>query len=292
MINVFISYITHEKRYSKHTIISYNTDLNQFDTFVKHEYFLSSLIEADYNTIRAWMIRLTENKIEPKTIVRKIASVKSYYKFMVKTGRLTKNPSLGIKLPKVKKRLPQYIEESNINLLLENHPFTDSFSDSRDKLIIELLYGTGIRLAELIGIKDGDIDLGNKNIKIVGKGNKERIVPIHEKLHDTISTYNKAKQFTFDCKQTKTIVTDKGLPVYPMFIQRIVRKYLSLVSTSEKKSPHILRHSFATHLLNNGADLNAIKDLMGHSSLSATQIYTHNSIAKLKDVFKKAHPKA
>ena len=293
MVDNFLRYIEHEKRFSKHTIISYATDLSQFSIFISDKYHQQSPLEADYNMIRSWMIHLIENKIEPRSVNRKIACLKSYYKFLLRQNAIVKNPTLRIKAPKVKKRLPVFIEEMNMSSLLNDYIFTDTFSDIRDKMILELLYGTGMRLSELIGIEDSDINLYDSTMRVTGKGNKERVIPIHEKLKETIEVYNKVKDSTFlNQKDSSFILTDKGLKAYPIFIQRIVKKYLTMVSTSEKKSPHVLRHSFATHLLNKGADLNAIKDLMGHANLAATQVYTHNSMEKLKNIFKQAHPKA
>jgi integrase/recombinase XerC len=293
MVDTFLRYIEHEKRFSKHTVTSYAIDLTQFSLFIEAKFNITTPKEADYNMIRAWMISLIENAIEPRSVNRKIASLKSYYKFLLRQGAISKTPTLQIKSPKVKKRLPVFIEEANMSNLLNDLKFPETFAGMRDKMILELLYGTGMRLSELIEIKDKNLNTFDSTLKVTGKGNKERIIPIHQKLEETIKVYNKLKNDTFlSLKDEYFILTDKGTKSYPVFIQRIVKQYLTMVSTSEKKSPHVLRHTFATHLLNKGADLNAIKELMGHSSLSATQVYTHNSMEKLKNIFKQAHPKA
>jgi integrase/recombinase XerC len=293
MVESFLSFIEHEKRFSKHTVISYATDLAQFSNFLDSEYKILELSKADYNHIRAWIVQLVESNIEPRSVNRKIACLKSYYKFLIRTSHLSKNPTTNIKVLKVKKRLPAFIEEANLDTLFNDIQFPDGFIGLRDKLILELLYGTGIRLSELIGIKNNDVDFLEHTIKVIGKGNKERIIPIHKHLEETIKEYNILKLTTFiTIDNDSLIVLDTGKKSYPVFVQKKVKYYLGMVSTAEKRSPHVLRHSFATHLLNKGADLNAIKELMGHSNLSATQVYTHNSIEKLKNIFKLAHPKA
>jgi integrase/recombinase XerC len=224
---------------------------------------------------------------------RKIACLRSYYKFLLLNNCITKNPTLRIKPPKRAKRLPAFVPEGSFNTFLDSFPFEDTFEGVRDRLVLELLYGTGIRLAELIGVAEEDINMFAKTVKVTGKGNKERIVPINDSLFATLLVYLEKKKSQFPDNNTlKLLVTTKALPLYPKLVYRIVKKHISLVTTSENASPHVLRHSFATHLLNNGADLNAIKELLGHTSLAATQVYTHNSIEKLKSIFDKAHPKA
>jgi integrase/recombinase XerC len=302
MIDLFLKYIEFEKRYSPHTLISYKTDLQQFAEFLTSNYQLSEPDKANYPLIRDWIASLANQEISAKSINRKIASLRSYYKFLLKKTLISKDPTVKIKAPKIRKRLPVYIEEKDINLLLDHLQFTDDFNGLRDKLIFELLYGTGIRLSELIGLQISDINLFENTIKVLGKGNKQRIIPLNKSLINLITLYKDKKQEVSQNDTRILIVTDKGEKAYPMFIQRVVKKYLEAgitidgtnrsITTIEKKSPHILRHSFATHLLNKGADLNAIKDLLGHSSLAATQVYTHNSIEKLKAIFDQAHPKS
>jgi integrase/recombinase XerC len=294
MKDSFFNHLEFEKRYSPHTIISYKSDLEQFSSFCKLEYHIDDIIQADYNIIRAWIVSLINGKLETKSVNRKLATLKSFYKFLLTQGILVSNPAQRVKTPKLKKRLPIFVEESQMQLLLDEIEFDDTFEGIRDHLVIELLYGTGIRLAEIINLKDNDVNFYDKSLKVTGKGNKQRIIPLHLNLLNALVSYNKLKLITFlnPLDFPHLICSNKGEKAYPVLIQRIVKKYLSLASNVEKKSPHVLRHSFATHMLNNGADLNAIKDLLGHSSLAATQVYTHNSLEKLKSVFKQAHPKA
>ncbi len=292
LIDSFISYIRHEKRYSDHTIISYKTDLLQFADFLFQTYEEKSLASVNHNMARSWVVALIEANINPKSVNRKIASLKAFYKFLLRGKKVDKNPTLKIKAPKVKKSLPVFVSESGITELLDQFEYPDGFTGIRDKLVIELLYGTGIRLSELLNLKEQQIDILNGTIKVKGKGNKERIIPLNSSLIHLIKDYQSIKTNEFNNNLAWLIVSDKGSKSYPMLIYRIVKKYLNLVTTDEKKSPHVLRHTFATHLLNKGADLNAIKDLLGHSSLAATQVYTHNSMEKLKSIFEQAHPKA
>jgi integrase/recombinase XerC len=222
-----------------------------------------------------------------------MASLRSFYKFLLKQGHLKSDPSQRLQALKTPKRLPQFVQEKDINLLFDHHKFENDFFGLRDKLVLELLYGTGMRRAELTGLDDGSINLGSHQLKVLGKRNKERIIPISKSVSALIGDYILARNEHFGISVApKLILTDKGEPCYPMLVYRTVTKYLNGVVSLEKRSPHILRHSYATHLLNNGADLNAVKDLLGHSSLAATQVYTHNSLEKLKKVFQQAHPKA
>jgi integrase/recombinase XerC len=295
MVEAFLNYIQNEKRYSKHTLTSYRNDLSQFSSYLTKVYQLTSPTEATYPIVRSWIMELVENKLDSKSINRKIVCLRSYYKFLLKKEGLLKDPTLKIKALKIKKTLPVFIEENNISALLDSLSFSDDFEGLRDKLVIELLYGTGIRLSELIELKEKDINSFDHTIKVLGKGNKQRIIPINKTLFHLINIYKDKKNGTGMGTEMNQnlILTNDGKKTYPMFIQRMVKKYLSLSGvTLEKKSPHVLRHTFATHLLNKGADLNAIKDLLGHSSLAATQVYTHNSIEKLKSIFDQAHPKS
>ena len=281
----FINYISFEKRYSKHTITSYTNDLKQFITFMNDEYSLEKLIEVKHEFIRHWILNLMESGLDPKTINRKIATLKSFYKFQLREGLITKNPTLRIKSPKVKKKLPVFIEEQSMENLLDYFEFENDFKGIRDQLVIELLYGTGIRLSELIELDEKSVNIFDKSLKVLGKGNKERIIPINPNLLTTIKLYQeKKKNELFRNNVEQLIVKNDGDKVYPTFIYRLVKMYLGAVTTSDKKSPHVLRHSFATHLLNKGADLNAVKELLGHTSLAATQVYTHNTIEKLRSI--------
>lgn len=292
-MDLFFKYLQYEKRYSPHTLTSYHTDLGQFADYLKEVYQISDAAEAEHTIIRSWILTLVQNNIKPRSINRKIACLRSYYKFLMAQERIKVNPMLRIKAPKASKRLPAFVQEEPFNNLLDSFTFEDTFEGQRDRLILEFLYGTGIRLAELINIEASDINLSAKTVRVLGKGNKERIVPLNDSLLLALDAYKtEKKHFLGDNNSVKLLVTNKARPLYPKFVYRVVKKYISLITTSEHNSPHVLRHSFATHLLNKGADLNAIKDLLGHASLAATQVYTHNSIEQLKSIFEKAHPKA
>lgn len=289
----FIDYLKFEKRYSPHTITSYNNDISQFSFFIAKTYTGITIDKIGHNHIRSWMVELVNNSISSKSINRKISSLRSFYNYLMKQAIVSKNPTLKIVTPKIAKRLPEFIQERNIAKIFDNIIDGD-FEDFRNRLIIELFYSTGIRRIELINIKDGDIDSALCTIKVLGKGNKERIIPLSKNLLLRIERYIKLRAEFFEDSHYDEIffVTSKGSKMYPKLVYNIVRKYLSDVTTSSKRSPHILRHTFATHMMNGGADLNAVKELLGHANLAATQIYTHNSIEKLKEVYKKAHPKS
>lgn len=292
-MELFFKYLEYEKRYSPHTLTSYHTDLGQFAQYLQDTYQITDPAEADHSIIRSWILTLVHKNLEARSVNRKIACLRSYYKFLLGQQRISANPMLRIKAPKVSKKLPAFVPEEPFNHFLDSFTFEDSFEGQRDRLILEFLYGTGIRLAELIGITHEDVDLHAGTVRVLGKGNKVRIIPLNDTLVATIKHYLSFKKSLFGNNNSeKLLVTNKERPLYPKFVYRVAKKYISLVTTSEHNSPHVLRHSFATHLLNKGADLNAIKDLLGHASLAATQVYTHNSIEKLKSIFEKAHPKA
>ena len=293
MVSYFLQHIKYEKRLSHNTITAYEGDLKQFSTFLLFQYEFKEPDKADFQMIRSWIVALVDEKIENRSINRKIATLRSFYNFLLRHKTITANPMLKIRALKTDKTLPKYIEEKPMENLLDDMQFSDDFSGLRDKLVIELLYGTGMRLAELIGLKITDLNLYNNTLVVLGKRNKQRIIPVNKSLGEAIKKYLTLRtDIADDTTHSYLILTDSGTQAYPMFIQRLVKKYLSLVTSLEQRSPHVLRHTFATHLLNRGADLNAIKDLLGHTSLAATQVYTHNSIEKLKKVFKQAHPKA
>ncbi|WP_337993474.1 tyrosine-type recombinase/integrase [Mucilaginibacter sp. KACC 22063] len=287
----FIQYIQHEKRYSAHTVIAYRHDLEQFYAFLDPAIQLQDISHHD---IRNWMVSLMEDKNSSRTINRKIATLRKYFKFLLGEKLIETNPASRVQTPKISKHLPVVVEEDKLSGLLDSEDaFTTDFEGVRDKLVIEMLFGTGMRLAELLGVSETDYDLYNGTIKVLGKRNKERLVPVNAQLKTLIAEYLELKKSKiFDNKSLRLIVTNKGADAYPKLIYLIVHKYLSAISTQQKRSPHILRHTFATTLLNNGADLNAIKELLGHANLSATQIYTHNSVERLKSIYKLAHPKA
>lgn len=293
MVSYFLQHIKYEKRLSHHTVTAYEGDLKQFSAFLLFQYEFKEPEKADFQMIRSWIVALVEEKIENRSINRKIATLRTFYNFLLRHKVITTDPMLKIKALKTDKTLPKYVEEKPMENLLDDMEFSDDFSGLRDKLVIELLYGTGMRLAELIGLKITDLNLYNNTLMVLGKRNKHRIIPINKSLVYAIKHYLTLRtDLVDDTTNSYLILTDSGTQAYPMFIQRLVKKYLSLVTSLEQRSPHVLRHTFATHLLNRGADLNAIKDLLGHTSLAATQVYTHNSIEKLKKVFKQAHPKA
>jgi integrase/recombinase XerC len=293
MIDTFLNYITYERRYSKHTVVSYQNDLLQFQQFLIEKFPEKILGNSDHKIIRSWIIHLLENKIEARSVNRKIASLKSFYKFLLKRELIVQDPTKKIKALKDKKHLPSFVQEKDIFLLLDHFNFSQTFFGQRDKLIFEILYGTGIRLSELINLREKDINLSDSTIKVLGKRNKERIVPLPGEVLKGIKSFQilKYDYFKGNC-EGYLIVTDNGEQTYPMMIYRVVNKYLMTFSNTDKKSPHVLRHTFATHLLNKGADLNAVKELLGHANLAATQVYTHNTLDKLKSVFDQAHPKA
>ncbi|OON70492.1 tyrosine-type recombinase/integrase [Hymenobacter sp. CRA2] len=295
-MEAFIDYLRFERRYSPHTILSYETDLRQFSDYLLATYEMSDPATADHTLIRSWIVTLMEQQRDPRTVNRKIACLRSYFKFLQRTGVVERNPMLRITAPKTSKKLPDFVPEEPLNHLLDSFQFEDSFVGARDQLVLELLYGTGIRLAELIGIGHQDVSLPGRTVRVTGKGNKQRIVPLNPSLINVLSNYitRKAKEFgTADNAAGPLLVTDKGKPLYPQLVYRTVKHYLGQITSAPgQQHPHVLRHSFATHLLGKGADLNAIKELLGHANLAATQVYTHLSIDKLKSVFEKAHPKA
>jgi integrase/recombinase XerC len=287
----FFKYLTYEKRYSQHTLIAYRNDILQFQQYITDQD--SDILSANHQIIRSWMVALMDQNLDPRSINRKISTLRSLYKFLLKEGMVQGNPVLKIQTPKTAKKLPNFITEDKLAILLDQDIFGHDFAGIRDKLVIELLFGTGIRLSELIGLKNTDVYLAEKTIKVLGKRNKERIIPVNQTLIGLIEIYVTEKNIQLlSNKCNHLIVTNIGSKAYPKLIYRIAQKYLTMISTQDKKSPHVLRHSFATSLLNNGADINAIKDLLGHANLSATQVYTHNSIERLKSIYKQAHPKA
>ena len=297
----FVRFLKFEKRYSSHTVTSYINDVNQFMDFLQSEYTFIIESEVDYisiNTkqVRNWVVCLVENKQQVSSIKRKVSALKTFFKTLQINGIIKNNPADKISTPKIPERLPKFISEKSITQLYENKVelFEDTYDGQLQFIIIELLYGTGIRRDELINIKLTDINWAKKELKILGKGNKERILPLGKEIINLLSEYVEIRNSKIENSEVFTylLITSKGEKLYPNYVYRTVKKYLSLCSTVEKKSPHILRHSFATHLSNNGAKLNDIKELLGHSSLASTQIYTHNTIEQLKEIYKLAHPKA
>jgi len=293
MIESYLRYIKYEKRFSDHTIQSYQSDLTQLRNYLSGEFSIKNFNEISYPLLRNWVVSLAEQKLNPKSINRKIISVRSFYKFLLRSGRLQQNPASKLRLLKTSKTLPNFVRHSEIISLLDNIDWDQTFKHQRDKLVLELLYSTGIRENELINLKESDVNLIEQQIKVLGKRNKERIIPVTRNLINQINKYLSLKKEGFEGNgEPYLIVTNRRKKAYPMFIYRIVNRYLKSYTHVEKSSPHVLRHTFATHLLNNGADLNSVKDLLGHESLASTQVYTHNTLDKLKKIFEQAHPKA
>ncbi len=291
-IKIFLDYLKFEKRYSQHTIISYQNDLEQFFSFLISQFDAPSIEKITASFVRSWLAELKGDEITAKSINRKISSLKSFFKHQLKNNLIEQTPMAIIVSPKISKRLPSFVEEKNIETLFNHVAFSDDWKGRTERLVLQLFYSTGMRLSELINLKEIQIDYSNQQIKVVGKGNKERIIPVAKELLNDLQSYITEKQTAFKDQVPNVLVNEKGKQLHPRMVYSFVKQYLSQVTTIQKKSPHILRHSFATHLMNHGADLNAVKELLGHSSLAATQVYTHNTIEKLKEVFKKAHPKA
>lgn len=294
IVEEFKDYLIYEKRFSVHTVEAYLKDIAQFSDFIQ-SLGVEHIFFVQIQHVRLWVVDLVELKIKSSSIHRKISALNTFYKFAQKKGKISSNPAKGIQLPKLPQRLPKYIEQHQIAQVFENMQIDDNdFEHWRNRLIMELFYNTGMRRQELIQLKWSDIHFGRSQIKIFGKGGKERLVPIHHDLIEILQTYHKICKDTFDSSNTDSfvILTHQGQQAYPELIYRIVRKKLEEVQVKTQKSPHVLRHSFATHMSNEGAPLNDIKELLGHASLASTQVYTHNSIEQLKEIFKRSHPKA
>ena len=287
----FTEYLKLEKNYSANTVTAYEKDLCSFSEFCKEEYEDGNISQVHYVQIRNWIVSLVEKGLLNATINRKISSLKTYYKYLLKTKQIKVNPLIKHKALKTAKKIQVPFSEKEMNQVLESVNFENNFEGIRNKTIIEMLYATGMRRNELINLKQSDIDYSAKTIKILGKRNKERIVPLLQKLEAQLKQYNEERKSINLQKKDELFLTAKGNKMYPNLVYRLINDYFSIASTKIKKSPHILRHTFATHLLNQGADLNAVKELLGHASLASTQVYTHNSLAELKNVYAKAHPR-
>ena len=303
----FLEYLLHEKRYSPHTCTAYSNDLIEFRDYIAVQYQLDSLFDPNFQIVRSWIAALMDTDISPRTINRKISSLRAFYRFQMREGHLKVNPMLKIQGPKTKKRLPVFVDEGSMEVLhgkgMIEETEDDLYTGNLVRLIIEILYGTGMRLAELIDLQIEDINLSSGTVKVLGKRNKERIIPITAELKTLISKYMRVREEIFNESSAISsaslsenarflLLQENGKKLSRSFVYNKVKHYLSLVTTIDKKSPHVLRHTFATHMLNNGADLNAIKELLGHANLSATQVYTHNTVDKLKVIYHKAHPRA
>lgn len=289
----FIDYLGLEKNYSKLTLKAYHNDLENFKAFIKTEYNSEAIKDINYPQIRQWIVSLVEKNLSNRSINRKVSSLNTYYKYLLKVGDIKTNPLVKHKALKTSKKIQIPFSETEINMVLDELHFEDDFEGIRNKLIIELFYSTGIRRIELVDLKISNVDFNTKTLKVLGKRNKERIIPLIKPVIDTIIKYIKKRSELNNIKDYHNLfLTKNGVKIYETLVYRIINEYFSIASSKVKKSPHILRHSFATHLLNQGADLNAVKELLGHSSLAATQVYTHNSIAELKKVHVNAHPRS
>jgi integrase/recombinase XerC len=289
-VNEFLAYLQTEKRFAENTLISYKNDLEQYHAFCRKNG--KEGMDLFFKTIRSWVVDLMEKGYAPKTIHRKLSSLRSYCRFLISRGELDADPVAKVLKPKMNKRIPQFVDEKGINRLLDEYEFGNDFSGTRNKLIINLLYQTGMRRSELTGMKIASFDQSQFTVKVVGKRSKERIIPVGREIAEEISVYLHKRQEVDRDLSDMLFLTEKGKPVYPKLIYRIVTRYISMITTLKKTSPHILRHTFATHMLNSGADLNAIKEILGHASLAATQVYTHNTFEKLKSIYNQAHPRA
>jgi integrase/recombinase XerC len=287
----YLSYLRFEKRYSPHTVEAYEKDLIQFYDFCSINGFSDSAL--DHKSIRLWIVNLLETDHTPRSVNRKISSLKNYIRYLIKEGKLANDPLFKIIRPKTNKRNPVFVEEESLNNILDVFDFGDDYTGIRNRLIIELLYKTGMRRSELVSLDLNSFDISNSVLKVKGKRNKERLIPLDNSIRRELNHYIDKRFIEFPDSVTSFLfLTDSGKPIYDKLVYRIVVNFLNQVTTLTKKSPHVLRHTFATHLLNHGADLNAIKELLGHANLSATQVYTHNTFEKLKDVYNKAHPRA
>ncbi len=294
-IDQFIDHLRCERRMSVHTLTAYQSDLDQFFGFVKEVDGLEDPTLVTSKQIRTWIVTLLEdNQHTARSVTRKVSALRSFYRHEAKLGHIAHNPLNQIQSPKFHTKLPEYVEQKDMEKLFQDDLFEQSFKGHQDRLIIELFYDTGIRLSELLSIRRFDIDLSSNTVKIIGKRNKERLIPFGNKLHDIMTAYldEYEKKIAVANENYFIFVAVNGKRLYPKAIYRTVRKYLDMVTSIDKRSPHVIRHTFATHMLNNGADLNAIKEILGHSSLAATQIYTHNSTEQLKSIYKQAHPRA
>jgi integrase/recombinase XerC len=296
MIDAFLNYLQYEKRYSSKTVESYQTDLLQFFSFIQNEFQTDDLTMVKNTIIRSWVVELVNAGNKPSSIKRKISALKSFYKYLQKKAVIKVNPADKINSPKIPERLPKYVEQNRMNELFASPEkyFNDTFQGMQDKLIIDVLYSTGMRRQELINLTWADINFGSNQVKVTGKGNKQRLIPVGKELISSLQIFQKLQkehlmQIPFSAY---VFLTETGNQLYPNHVYRVVKRYIGYCSTVEKKSPHVLRHSFATHMSNNGAKLNDIKELLGHASLASTQVYTHNTIEQLKEIYKIAHPKA
>lgn len=290
--NKFLDHLKFEKRYSEHTIQAYETDLKQFQKYLEDDYEFSDIHEAKFAMVRSWTAYLIEDGLSARSVNRKISTLKSFYKYLKRLGVIEINPMQKIVAPKMRKRLPEFVEEHRMDMLLNQVEFSDDYEGGRDKMILELLYATGMRVSELVNLKADDVNFQSNTLKVLGKRNKERLIPFSIELKSLIKNYLAIREREIKTKRAPfLLLTKDGEKLRREFVYRMTNSYLGMVTTANKKSPHVLRHTFATHMLNNGADLNSIKEILGHANLSATQVYTHNTIEKLKSIHNLAHPR-
>lgn len=292
LIEKYIRYLRYEKNYSLHTEISYSEDLSQFVEFLAEHFSDTDIKHVDRDIIRMWIVSMMERKISARSVNRKLSAVKSFYRYLQKIGEVTVNPASKINGPKIGRPIPAFANSSDMEKVLDQEDYGDSFESLRDHIIIELFYVTGIRRAELIGLKDVDVDFSSETIQVTGKRNKQRLIPFSDGMKQSLEQYIAVRNKEVGNQSGYLFVKNNGEPLYPMLVHRIVTSNLQQIETLAKVSPHVLRHSFATGMLNNGADINAVKELLGHASLAATEIYTHTSFEELKRIYNKAHPRA
>lgn len=290
----FLKYLQYERRYSAHTLLAYSKDLEQFFNYIQTTYEMVEAKDISHVFVRSWIVSLMEENVNSRTVRRKISSLKSFFKFCLREKLIERNPMQKIVSPKVAKQLPVFVDQKRMDLLLDVVEFKEGFAGVRDKLVINIFYQTGMRLSELCNLKDTDVNLYNLTIKVLGKRNKERVIPFSVTLKNEIASYITLRNISFskELLDNNFFVLDNGNKIYDKFVYRLVKAKLGAVTTGQKKSPHVLRHTFATQMLNNGAEINSVKEILGHASLAATQVYTHNTIEKLKNIYKQAHPKA
>ena len=292
LINSFLDHLRYERNYSERTITSYRIDLLQFEEFLKGEDENNEFTTADADLIRRWVVSLMDEKCKPASVNRKLSSLRSFYHFLIRDGKMTVNPMSKVVGPKKTKPLPVFLREDEMSRLLDEIPFEESFEGFRDRLILEMFYATGMRLSELIGLNDADVDFSSKMIKVTGKRNKQRLIPFGKELEEDLLIYIKVRNEALPEREKSLFVRKNGMRMYPVQVYRLVRRSLSKVVTLKKRSPHVLRHTFATAMLNDNAQLGAVKELLGHESLATTEIYTHTTFEELKKVYEQAHPRA
>jgi len=293
LIEEFIQYLRYEKNYSTHTVVAYECDLAQFLEYVEHQFGVTDPTVLDSDMLRSWMVSLLEGGMTARSVNRKLSSLKTFWHYLQRVGTVSANPFKKVVPPKTSKPLPVFLKETEMDVLLNNDDLDeDNFPQVRDRLIIDLFYSTGMRLSELIGLTDETLDLNGCTLKVTGKRDKQRLIPFGQELKGSISQYIKIRNEQIERNSDRLLVRNDGAPLYPQMVYRMVHQKLTEVGTLTKNSPHVLRHTFATTLLNRGAELNAVKELLGHSSLSATEVYTHTTFAELKKVYKQAHPRA